>query len=93
MVEFFTMPENFPVARKTPTHIFRSIESLVRIIQVWVAKFIIGPCNSVYSTKEKEKLIFLLPGFIRTEVANWNGLPSCAADTFPIVPGSGIIYR
>jgi hypothetical protein len=55
MVEFFTIPENFPVARKTPTHIFRSIESLVRIIQVWVAKFIIGPCNSECSTKEAQK--------------------------------------
>ncbi len=55
MVEFFTMPKNFPVARKIQTHIFRSIESLVRIIQVWVAKFIIGPCNSVYSKKETKK--------------------------------------
>ncbi len=52
MVEFFTMPENFQVVRKTPTHIFRSIESLVRIIQVWVAKFIIEPGNSAYITKE-----------------------------------------
>jgi hypothetical protein len=55
MVEFFTMPENFPVARKLSTPFFRSIESLILIIQVWVAKFIIGSCNSEYSTKEAHK--------------------------------------
>ncbi len=56
MVELFTIPENFQVARKIQIHIFRSIKGLVCIIQVWVAKFTIGPCNSVYSTKEAKQI-------------------------------------